>query len=630
MTSFRFSPPPGSFSRLGPIVLVGHRGSGKSTLGRRCAELLGLDFFDVDHLLREELGPDFSAVLTESPEVFRRRERELLEKLIAEHPGALIAPGAGAHPIPEQAFVVWLDREDWKSEVAQSQRPRVRPELSIEDEWRWMEETREPRWQQRAHLRLPISRGRTLQRAENHLRTLLSFAAMSPSSSLAKKTFLVPAGPEELPRANRDARRLGFAGIEIRSDFFAEPPGRRDMPFIASLRHPDPDWLKRTPHPRAWDIDLEFLPALLDRLPPRLPLTTMPAEIILSLHPDHPSPADLEALARAARSLYERGFPYSSMILKYAPRVETFEDLQRCLSLESLLQATPAAYTLLPQGPAMAWTRPILAATNATNYLPVGLRDTHPEHPSALDLGDFLPHLAGASPSSFDALLGDPVAASQGDLWHRRVALQRSEEHRGYLKIPVPQTMLSSALAILETLPIRGLSITAPLKREAAENPFVDNPEELPAINTLRRSANPETPWIATDTDQCGMKASLEELTKLGISPGPTIVFGRGGASFALLRALEEAGWEVVAHLSARAGWPSLPESVQEVELIVNAAGPQWAFQDREKIPSAKAWLDLHYQKVSAPPVQALHLQGDLFFEAQAEAQRQFWNQSEF
>src|SRR5690606_5181430 len=124
-------------------------------------------------------------------------------------------------------------------------------------------------------------------------------------------------------------------------------------------------------------------------------------------------------------------------------------------------------------------------------------------------------------------------------------------------------------LPLLHQLGFRGLSITSPLKRAILDQPHVENPHQLPAANTLRRTP---TGWQATDTDFDGMTATLDALEHAGIPPGPTAIIGRGGVSPAIQRALTERGWSLTDHISARAGWPQ-NHPVPKYHLIINAAG---------------------------------------------------------
>jgi shikimate kinase len=79
------------------VVLMGYRGSGKSTIGRLLADRLGLEFIDVDDEVCRRLDmPDIAAVWNELGEAaFRDAESQTVCELIAGH-GRVIALGGGS------------------------------------------------------------------------------------------------------------------------------------------------------------------------------------------------------------------------------------------------------------------------------------------------------------------------------------------------------------------------------------------------------------------------------------------------------------------------------------------------------------------------------------------------------
>ncbi|MBP5288604.1 MAG: shikimate dehydrogenase [Clostridia bacterium] len=78
------------------LVLIGMPGSGKSTLGRLCAEKLGRAFYDADAVLTEKTGMTPAAFIRErGEEAFRDEEEAVLRTLSAET-GCVIATGGGA------------------------------------------------------------------------------------------------------------------------------------------------------------------------------------------------------------------------------------------------------------------------------------------------------------------------------------------------------------------------------------------------------------------------------------------------------------------------------------------------------------------------------------------------------
>jgi len=78
------------------IFLIGYMGSGKSTLGRRLASHLDLQFIDMDHYIEERNCKTIPQIFAEEGETeFRKKERRALEEL-AEFTDIVIATGGGA------------------------------------------------------------------------------------------------------------------------------------------------------------------------------------------------------------------------------------------------------------------------------------------------------------------------------------------------------------------------------------------------------------------------------------------------------------------------------------------------------------------------------------------------------
>jgi len=77
------------------VILVGLPGAGKTTVGRRTAQLLSTDFTDIDDVVALEHGRSIAAIFAESGEPgFRRLEREAMDTALRRAPH-LIAAGAG-------------------------------------------------------------------------------------------------------------------------------------------------------------------------------------------------------------------------------------------------------------------------------------------------------------------------------------------------------------------------------------------------------------------------------------------------------------------------------------------------------------------------------------------------------
>jgi len=98
------------------IALIGLRGAGKSTLGKRLAAKLGAPFIELDRMIEREYGasaPDLIEIAGIA--TFRRYERACLERVIGNHDIAVIATAGGIVANPDtyalllrRTHTIWL------------------------------------------------------------------------------------------------------------------------------------------------------------------------------------------------------------------------------------------------------------------------------------------------------------------------------------------------------------------------------------------------------------------------------------------------------------------------------------------------------------------------------------------
>lgn len=101
-----------------PIVLIGMMGAGKSHVGRKLADLLGLPFADSDRHIEAAAGGTVSEIFTrDGEERFRAAERRVIcdllnppLKVIATGGGAIMNPETAAD-IKENAVSIWLNAD---------------------------------------------------------------------------------------------------------------------------------------------------------------------------------------------------------------------------------------------------------------------------------------------------------------------------------------------------------------------------------------------------------------------------------------------------------------------------------------------------------------------------------------
>jgi shikimate kinase len=118
-----------------PVVLVGLMGAGKTRVGRRLAERLGLPFLDTDLEIEAETGKTIAELFSHIGEpAFREGERRTIARLM-RNARSVIATGGGAFmdtrtraAIRQNALSVWL-RADLDTLVARTSRSNKRPLL---------------------------------------------------------------------------------------------------------------------------------------------------------------------------------------------------------------------------------------------------------------------------------------------------------------------------------------------------------------------------------------------------------------------------------------------------------------------------------------------------------------------
>ncbi len=89
-----------------PIVIVGMMGAGKTTVGRRLARRLDIEFIDTDHLLEERCGASVALIFELEGEVgFRKRESAIVQEL-CQRKNLLISTGGGAITVESTRQVI--------------------------------------------------------------------------------------------------------------------------------------------------------------------------------------------------------------------------------------------------------------------------------------------------------------------------------------------------------------------------------------------------------------------------------------------------------------------------------------------------------------------------------------------
>ncbi len=592
----------------GPVLVVGHRGTGKTRLLERIARYLpGSAVLDLDRLVEERAGKPIGRIFAEEGEAaFRERERAAFEALLSSPPAEdfFLALGAGFEgPHPEGVSVLFVRRPTDPEGRVFPDRPRLDPDLDPLEEYRRRFAQREPRFREAAWETLTLREGGfDPDPAEE------AFFRGNFTSLECALTIL----PENL--RNEKAwkawirRRVswGISFFEVRDDLLSQAEIARVLeevePFrvLYSFRRPGFP-LPRLPRGIRTDWPLELGPCPLEE------------PTCLSLHERAPGESLGDALAR----LEAAGRAHPGTCLKAAPPVNTFEEI-----LEGHRWALERRETraFLPRSPGgrWKWYRLLTKGLYPLQFFREG-EGTAPDQPFLLEWA-----AAPVRPCAFAAVLGDPVGhsftpACQGPFFRERGI--------PVLSVDVgPEEWREGALGILEELGLRYAAVTSPLKKEAyAILEGKTGPvEELRSANTLFRDSSGS--WWGTNTDLPGLSAFLEE--EGGTLPrGPVVVWGGGGTLPILERTFPSAAFHAARTGLLRGGRP-----VPAPSLLV------WA-TPRMGVPPPKEWtpgavLDLSYREDSPGRIYALqtgarYTSGLGMYLRQAALQRAWWKERE-
>ncbi len=151
-----------------PLVLIGMMGAGKSSLGMRLAEALGLRFSDADNEIEKAAQMSIAEIFeTHGETYFRDGERRVIKRLLEEPPHVL-ALGGGAFVndetralVKQKGLSIWLDVPLDELVVRVNKKPGKRPLLvgqDVEAKLRELMETRGPLYEQ-ADLKVDVSGG---------------------------------------------------------------------------------------------------------------------------------------------------------------------------------------------------------------------------------------------------------------------------------------------------------------------------------------------------------------------------------------------------------------------------------------------------------------------------------------
>lgn len=229
-------------------------------------------------------------------------------------------------------------------------------------------------------------------------------------------------------------------------------------------------------------------------------------------------------------------------------------------------------------------------------------------------------------------LIGNPVEHSRSPKMQNAAFAALGMDHV-YELWHTEDEDLADRVASIRNADIAGANVTVPHKQAVIQylDEITETARRIGAVNTIVPDGDR---LIGDNTDAYGFAASIRE-QHLEFTPGTAVVLGAGGASRAVIVALQQMGANVLianrtraradvlaAELDATAiDWPSLGEILPTANMLVNATSLGWhdeaVLQDEiiARLPDGALVADLTYR--NTPFLQSADRHGMLTLDGQ-------------
>lgn len=626
------------------IALIGHRGSGKTEAGLRWSRELGprAMFIDLDREIERISGRSVREIFeTEGEQEFRWLEKQAWRDVDAESRRSLgaviVSCGAGFDPylIDDSWTRVWFRRATDHDARILSDRPRLNAGLDPASEFLLRKSERDPRFQQTADRVFEIAEGSVDPSERPWVSDLFDTDLESSTISNFGGAFTL-LSHHNVSEAIERLRRWGVSRIEIRNDLW---PLSRTRAWEAFSTIPSENLLISFRDEKETDSTLRLVSAWLecDLLPIAidwaLDLSMTVPESLLQAARDgkiclilswHGSSDSVNSEVFKKIEALEAENPRA--IFKIAVSTGDFKSLQ---VFHDWMMASPQSRVFLPMTPLgesrprWQWYRAWLGSDASLNFW-------REDDGSSLDQPTFsmwwrqrrfASKKNGVRP--FTAVLGDPVLHSRTPLEHDRFF-----EERGLpvFAVPVRRSEMPGALSFLKKIGLKFAAVTSPLK------------ETIQAGSSINTLALVNDEWKTANTDDVGFlelwKAALARLRECGEAVTPeeefgasTAVWGGGGVLKSLAATLPNASFYSASQGELRPT-AMVPTATTGPRIVVWASGSvrgAWPDSWRPRLIVDLSYTENSLGRAVALETGARYVSGLMMFEAQARAQREFW-----
>ncbi len=587
-------------------VIIGHRGTGKSSFLKRCLENFpeAGPFYDLDTEIEKEQGRSIEEIfLADGENIFRNLESKVFKKLASN--AKLIAVGGGFNleNIPDDIEVIWLRRTSDLLGRIFTDRPQLLIGTEPLLEFETKRKEREAIFAARANIVYILPEGLGFSQSAKNLEkqlflpvfTSLSIAAVinvkGVKTNFPNDFYLQALGAPDFYELRDDLLSplemkqfsKNFEGCKSLYSFRVHNLAvQKENEKIIS----DSVWLD-------WPIDGI----------PKVDIKKEGQTLIRSSHQDNIY-SGIQELEHVP-----------SVHLKLSPMVLHWKDL---MVGHQWQQQDVKNRSFLPRSieGRWKWYRLYQKGRQKLNFW-YDSQSSAPDQPSLFEW-----MLQPENVSSFAAVLGSPVQQSLSPMMHYDFFKDRKN---AFFAIEIKKEEWSEALPILQSLGLVAAAVTSPLKKVAYEATYLltDLAKELNTVNTL--AWNPDIKnWQAENTDYLGFTKFLKSRNL----SGPAVIWGGEG----VLPMLKKV-WPEAASYSARTGKPKEGNSEIDSPSVVI-----WAAPSKSEINfPPKHWrpdviIDLNYAENSLGRQYAMqsrikYISGLDFFRFQALEQQKFWNQ---